>query len=200
MADSIGIYPGQSFSLYEMTIADSGGSHWGITVGGDKCGSDAETGYPGVAKATAFADVAGVGEVKRWAKTGKVVQVLDSTDDCLASISVDGNVRGQAFGIGGTGTVAAYLVGKNVDRGYKSSTRVAFHQATGFWTDFFDSSLEGSIDLNIYPGDTYEIEVRLVTSAFLAGGANLASGDAGPYDGDGGKLTLDSINIDYYDE
>lgn len=64
--------------------------------------------------------------------------------------------------------------------------QIVFHNATVAWADVFSENLGGNVTGTLYPGDSYLIEAKLTTHAFLiGGGTGYGLADVGPFDGDG---------------
>lgn len=202
MADEIIILPGAGDIIDDMGQGSSGKSHWGIVPGAHRCGSDSDPSN-GKAEATAFAEVSGLGSVKRWATVGTVVEASApsySNEDVIGgTISVHGDLKGEVMGfVDATGTVDVYLHAYDLSNNNQSTAHIAHHEGFVLSIVTFDHLLQGDVHMTFYDGHLYLFEVEVMAEAFIAGPYGGASGDAGPFDGDGGDgVSVDRFLIEY---
>lgn len=166
--------------------SDTGSYSWGWTFGGDKTGQSASTGDPAIAEATAFADISGYGGNTHWASIGSTFKVPDSKDsERMSSVQPNADIQGEVWGVGGVGELTVDLVVKNLSKDIKREKQLNRYYHDLAWAQQFDDPVNGAIDMNLYPGDTYRARLDLDTTAkiqTLAGG--VGSADCGPFDGD----------------
>ncbi|WP_135663508.1 hypothetical protein [Halorhabdus rudnickae] len=202
MSDEIALLPGAGDIIDDMDQGSSGKSHWGISPGAHRCGSDSDP-LDGKAEATAYAEVAGLGSVKRWATVGASVEASappNSNEDVVGgTVSVHGELNGEVMGVSdATGSVDVYLHGYDLSNNSQATAHIAHHEGVVLSVVNIDHLLQGDINMTFYDGHTYLFEVEVMAEAFIAGPYGGASGDAGPFDGDGGDgVTVNRFLIDY---
>lgn len=179
---------------------------WGFTIGGDKTGHSASAGNPGIAKATAFADLSGYGGNKHWATVGRTFTIPDQyDDDRMGKLSISkADLQGEVWGVGATGEVNVNLTVVNKSKDITRSVESEKFVQDVAWAQEIDKDLDASIDINLYPGDEYLAKVSLDVIAeinTLVGG--VGSADCGPFDGDDNNdrgLRVWGFVLEPYDE
>ncbi|MEF8882314.1 MAG: hypothetical protein V5A34_07325 [Halapricum sp.] len=183
--------------------SDTGSDSWGWSFGGDKTGQSASTGDPAIAEATAFADISGYGGNTHWASIGSTFKIPGSlNDERMSSVQPDADIQGEVWGVGAVGKLTVELVVDNLSKDIERSEQLKKYYHDKAWAQEFDDSIDGSIDINLYPGDTYRAKLVLETKAkiqTLVGG--VGSADCGPFDGDDRNrgLRLGGFTLDIKD-